>query len=259
MLVFGGMLASTPPQRPRQVSQAEWSRRISVCQGHAVGLFRDCVRDPKELKKAEEAAAAPKPTPSVADGDNTPPSVLPGKTVPGNRKVAVEALAPYTRKDDPDIFAEWGTRGVRRIEAMRKAAAYAVAKKPECDFVGQTDIADQRSRPPSKIVIMVLCGNMTQYFLSRADLRRGVESEAARQRVVKSDLFKMECANGARSLLLYPSSYKERGGDWFESADGRYGYSIAFDMKNGFGNVVPEHAQCTLLPSGKIKVEIRGR
>jgi hypothetical protein len=56
LIVGGTALFQMAPERPTNVTQAEWDRRIALCRAHAVGAFRSCVQDPNEFHKSEVAA-----------------------------------------------------------------------------------------------------------------------------------------------------------------------------------------------------------
>jgi hypothetical protein len=253
--IVGGMLIVMPPERPAAIAQAEWDRRIALCREHADGQFRDCVRDTAELKKAEQRADESKRA-KLAEKSVSAAAKSPGT------KIDPSVLKAYTRKDDPDIFAAWGTKGVQRIEDLRKTAADGVAKQDKCDAVDVVDIADQRSKAPSKITIYVQCHNEARYFLTQAEIGRGVFlSEDDRDEAVKAVPFRNACSEGTQSMLRYPSSYDQHifGGGTFTDDDGNHGIAVDFDAQNGFGNKIPQVALCTLMPDGKIKIRIHNR
>ncbi len=50
------------------------------------------------------------------------------------RKITDSAITSIDRASDPETYREWGAAGIRRVQALKKAAAEAVAKNPQCDF-----------------------------------------------------------------------------------------------------------------------------
>lgn len=133
-LIFS-FFENLPPARPAIIPQGEWDRRIALCRDHADGDFKACVRDRAKLKEAEKKAAEAKKEEDEAKraqgaADNADKPLPPDpndKRLHDNPKIAAGVLEPYTRDSDGDLFRKWGVKGVARIEALRKTAAYAGA------------------------------------------------------------------------------------------------------------------------------------
>lgn len=261
--IVGGMLLQVSPSRPDNIPKAEWDRRIALCKEHAVGQFRDCVRDAAELKRAEEAAKGVAADTAAKTEPKQEPTDPNDKRMADNAKIAEGVLVPYTREDDDDLFKKWGAKGVARIEGLRKAAAYAVAKKDKCDVVSLADITDLGSKPPAHIVIAVKCRNGETYSITQTDIDNNtILSEHDMDEAVASPTFRDECETGIRSMLNFPSTFHTgwlSGGSAFTDKQGNHGLAVPFEAKNGFGNMLPQMGRCTLMPDGKMKVEIRNR
>jgi hypothetical protein len=86
--------------------------------------------------------------------------------------IASGALSTYTPHAYPKTFAAWGDEGVRRISEMERKAAEHVASSPGCDRVELVGLSEQRSHPPSEIVVYVDCANRNRFYVGAAELNK---------------------------------------------------------------------------------------
>jgi len=264
------LLEAIPPSRPASIAPAAWARRVSDCAFvHAERLCptsdvqsaqaAGAVAEWAKAQAAQRQAAAQAASHPV---QRTPPPPQDNDRALADRdgvvrKIVEGSLTPYNRNDDPDIFRTWGTAGVARIEKLRKAAAEAVAGNQQCDQVVSDQLADRRSRAPSRPVVFVDCQNQVRFFVSEQDLARGVQSEADHQREVLAQPFFMTCVNHVQGMLRYPTTFNLHYGRSVTVDDaGNYGVVIDFDAMNGFGARLPQRAACMSTPTGGMRIRI---
>lgn len=86
--------------------------------------------------------------------------------------IAPGALSTYTPRDYPSTYATWGEDGVRKISQMERMAAEHVAKSVACDRIELVGLSEQRSRPPSEIVVYVDCANRNRFYVGAVELKK---------------------------------------------------------------------------------------
>lgn len=86
--------------------------------------------------------------------------------------IAAGALSTYTPGTYPKTFAAWGEEGVRRISEMERKAAEHVANSPACDRIELVGLSEQRSVPPSEIVVYVDCANRNRFYVGADELNK---------------------------------------------------------------------------------------
>ncbi|MNG14171.1 hypothetical protein D3C84_979050 [compost metagenome] len=82
------------------------------------------------------------------------------------------ALSNYTPEQYPKTYATWGVDGIERIKEMEKAAAQHVARSSDCDRVDYVGLSENRSSPPSNIVVYIDCSNRNRFYVGDAELSR---------------------------------------------------------------------------------------
>lgn len=171
---------------------------------------------------------------------------------------------PMERKNYPKTFAKWGAEGVKKIDRLRKDAAVFAAKSTECDKVETSELSEQRSSPPSQIVVFVDCSNGKRFYLSDADLRTAGQpaSQESKMKSLTNEAAMEQCQSRVRSGLAFPStmSVKWSGSNVYRApTTGNVVATFNFDAKNALGNELPYQARCVFDDRGMHPPEISGR
>jgi hypothetical protein len=178
-------------------------------------------------------------------------------------KISDYAYDVYTKDQYPKTFAKWGSAGVKKINALRKQAAYLVAANDACDHVDVSDLSDERSQPGKKIVIFVDCLNHQRFYLTEAEIVSGAKPVSKNQKTALiSDVDALEaCETQVKSVLQFPSSFDVSMLSMrvFRSEYGNIAVSFNFEAMNGFGNLIPQAARCVIDDQGIHPAEISNR
>lgn len=111
------------------------------------------------------------PTPEPADNSATERAAA----APTERTEPV-AIDPgvndvYTREAGYEKFFDmWGDDGMARVERTRRGAAEIAARSLECDHVELSELSQQRSAYPSRIVVFVDCTNRKRFYISEDEV-----------------------------------------------------------------------------------------
>lgn len=173
---------------------------------------------------------------------------------------------PYTRDQYPKTFKTWGSAGVKKINKVRIAAAKKAAASAECDKVDIAELSDVRSSPKKRIVIFVDCANGKRFYISDDEVSipgdTPVQSEETKMRALPDNIAIERCEIALKSSLKFPSSYDpDWGGKGVYRAPttGNVVVTIDFTAKNGFGNEIPQRAQCFFNSTGMTGPELSNR
>lgn len=180
-----------------------------------------------------------------------------------SKKIAEYAYAPYEKAGYPKTFAKWGPSAVKKINALRKEAAFLVALDPKCNMVEVSELSDERSTPKDKIVIFVDCRNNQRFYLTEEQIKAGADpvSKNETTALISDERAIEACESQIRAALQYPSSYSRSllGVSVFRSNYGNIAVTIEFDAKNGLGMEVPQIARCVVDDRGIHPAEIGNR
>lgn len=165
----------------------------------------------------------------------------------------------YTRQGYPKTFAKWGAAGVRRIDALRKAAAETVARNPSCDRVMLAELSDNQSSPPSQPKVFVDCENGQRFYLGPDDVNTPVSSQTEKGARLGTQDLVGRCTEAVRARLNFPSTMNRN--IWSISqrqAQTLGNWVVEFDFKaeNAFGRRLPASARCVTTPEGETDVTI---
>lgn len=191
--------------------------------------------------------------------DAPPPATV---NSPSAQKVAdidPNVFEPYSRDSYPKTFVKWGTAGVRRIDALRAAAARTVATNSACDKVEISELSDNRSAAPNRPIVFVDCANGQRFYLGESDVETEVTSETSRgARLSKSTVIEL-CERALRAQLNVPLSMDR---DWLNTSafqaqtTGRWVVDFTFKAQNLLGAKLPGSAHCTVGTDGTPEVTI---
>ena len=180
-------------------------------------------------------------------GSQTPTTQAP--TRDGPAPIDPGVYTPYDKVNFSRAFKAYGTKGIKRIDRLRVAAAEAVAQKPECDAVTVSELSEERSTPPNHPVVFVDCQNTTRFYMSEDDIGSIPESETERGARISSTQAIQACTEKVKSKLKFPGEFRK---DYFtvssRQAQTTGNWVVDFDFKavNGLGMRLPESAHCTV-------------
>ena len=180
----------------------------------------------------------------------------------GPAPIDPDVYRPYTREQYRRTFATWGTAGVRRIDALRAAAAEAVAKNPRCDRVEFADLSDSRSTVPTRPVVFVDCANLERFYLSEDEVDEAVRSQQEKSANFSRTQLIERCTEATRVRLNFPSTMDRN--IWSISArqspyQGNWVVEFDFKASNAFGMELPASARCITTPEGEMDITIVDR
>lgn len=170
------------------------------------------------------------------------------------------ALDSYTKATHPKIYAKWGAEGAKKIEAHQKLAADLIATSDRCDAVSIVGLSEQRSSPPSNIVVFVDCENGQRFYIGPNDLGSPLKSEA--ERALNKESAISICRDSVRAAAKFPSSVNFSAfGTVAETNKTTGGTSVYmdFESKNELGNLIPQRATCVFPVSGKPELRVGSR
>lgn len=184
---------------------------------------------------------------------------------------AAPATAPSAAAIDPGVYepylaengwsktvAKWGPDGMKRVQALREAAAETVSRNPACDAVELSEISDSRSSPPTRPVVYVDCRNAERFYLGEDDVKVGVASEKQLgSRFSSSELIE-QCTEAVRSRLNLPSTFDRDmfGVSDYQGTSGNRVIRFTFTAKNRLGAELPASAECVMTTQGKMDVSL---
>jgi hypothetical protein len=154
--------------------------------------------------------------------------------------------------------------GVKKIDALRKQAAFKAAQSRECDSVGISELSSARSSPPDNIVIFVDCENNKRFYFNAADLQAGGAplSQETKMKRVADEEAKTACEKSVRANLEFPSTMSLSCGGksvYRARTTGNVVVTFDFDAKNRLGAELPYKARCVIDDRGLNPPEISVR
>jgi hypothetical protein len=179
-------------------------------------------------------------------------------------EVPASVYEPMQRKNYPKTFATWGVGGVKKIDSLRKQAAFKAARSPECDGVAISELSSNRSSPPDKIVIFVDCENGKRFYFDAADVLAGgvAQTQETKMKRISDDEAKAACEKSVRASLDFPSTMRLSwsGKSVYRApTTGNIVVTFDFNAKNRLGAELPYRARCIMDDRGQHPPEITGR
>ncbi|WP_266030427.1 hypothetical protein [Brucella intermedia] len=189
--------------------------------------------------------------------------ILSPATFAADENIDSNVFDPYTPKAYPKTFKTWGKNVVAKIDKYRALAAREVIKNPKCDFVESSELSDNRSSPPNKIVIFVDCRNGERFYLTSNEIDKKVAPKSVEQKTasINDDVAFQQCETAVMRALKFPSSFDKA---WFSShiyraPQGNVVVTFDFSAKNGLGIDLPQQARCVFDDRGMHQPEITRR
>ena len=181
------------------------------------------------------------------------------KPASGPAPIGDEVFSPYVRAEEPEMFAQWGVKGVAEINRLRIAAAKQVAEDGACDRVDLSDLADDLSKAKHTPTVYVDCNNGQRFYFTKKDLGRPTLSETEKgARWTRQDAIDA-CTQAVDARLNIPGSMSRDILDtsaFQAEITGRWVVDFGFNARNGFGIKVPASAHCILMTDGRPEVHI---
>ena len=184
----------------------------------------------------------------------------------GNNKNSLKADSgieiPYTKKNMPKLYANWGAEWVKKINEMMPKVVDKVAQNPKCDSPELVDLSDNRSVVRKEAVFFVDCKNGERFYVSQKDLLSGDEIKSESEQLEgEPSNYIQPCRENIQSNLQYPSSFDDEilSTTARKLPNGSIEIIMPFTAKNGFGNEIPQTARCLITTDKKMDVTLVNR
>jgi hypothetical protein len=171
-------------------------------------------------------------------------------------------FAPDDAHSDPDLFAQWGAAGIAEVNKLRKDAALAVSRNPQCGTVQVVELwRDSDYKAPKPFRVWIDCDPGGRFYVTEADLKALMRSSFDKAKELGNSVEGI-CLGRTRNQLAFPSSMSANilTMTKYESpATGNW--TVEFDLKaqNEAGNYLPQHARCTVTPDGVAESSLADR
>lgn len=176
-------------------------------------------------------------------------------------EIADGAIIQINEKNYPEIYKKWGETGVSKINALIKPAAENIVKSENCNKLLNIDLSPSRSTPPETIVYFADCENGKRFYVSNKDLELNKSASAADEKEIPTAVAHENCVSEIKKNLTFPSSYRENWGGvaMKRGATGNIIVTIDYEIKNDFGNIIPQQAKCVIPDHGAPELTILNR
>lgn len=213
-----------------------------------------------EPTKPAAAATATTAKPATQSAASSAPAPVPTPAAP-----AAPAQVDVSRKISPDaVFfiegegwdktrREWGSAGIKRINAAMPKAAEKVAQSSNCDYVELVGLSD-RGKPKQQAVFYVDCKNGQRFYVSEDDLKSdaGVVSKNAKTAAISDSTAIKACEDSVKSQLNFPSTFDRDllNTSVYRAPTGNIAVQFTFQAKNALGAELPQRARCVIDDTG---------
>jgi hypothetical protein len=174
----------------------------------------------------------------------------------GPAPIADDAFDPITKASSPKLFKEWGNKGIDRINKAMQLAITKTANSQACDKVSLSGYSFDRSSAKNKtFTIFTDCANQARFYLTEAqatDPDYQARSAAENISAIDDGDAMFTCRDLAATQIRFPSSIDiSVWNTSIERTNTTINVDLAFEAKNGFGNMLPYYAHCTVQDDGK--------
>lgn len=213
-----------------------------------------------EPSKPEPAAAPAATAAKPATSSRTPAthpraptvSATPAK-VDASRKISPDAAFLIEGEGWERTRREWGSAGVKRINAAMPKAAEKVARSSNCDYVELVGLSD-RGKPGQQAVFYVDCRNGQRFYVSEDDLKSdaAVVSKNARTAAINDSTAIKACEDSVKSQLNFPSTFDRDllNTSVYRAPTGNIAVRFTFQARNALGAKLPQRARCVIDDTG---------
>lgn len=172
------------------------------------------------------------------------------------KPISEYAYNDYTKDQFPKLYAEWGSKWIKKITNVEKAVVQKVANSENtCDSIEEAGISTTRSIPKKEIVIYVNCANGERFYVSEKELKEDKQILSQAQKSVDVDEAISRCKQLIRVNETHPLSIKYGNIDTLKAqGNGNIVVSILYDSKNDLGGELPHKVKCYIPPEGKDEI-----
>lgn len=199
------------------------------------------------------APAKPSPTPQPT------PAPTPPAPVDVSTKISPDAVMLIEGEGWDKTRREWGSAGIKRINAAMPKAAEKAAQSPACDYVEIVGLSD-RSKPKSMAVFYVDCRNHQRFYVSEDDLKSDAApvSKNAKTAAISDTKAITACEESVKSQLNFPLSFDRDllNTRVYRAPTGNIAVDFTFQAKNALGAELPQRARCVIDDTGIHPAEI---
>ena len=174
--------------------------------------------------------------------------------------ISEHAFSNYTKESYPKTFDKWGSAGVERIKSLERVAATRASESSSCDVVDYVGLSDQRSSPPTNIVVFVDCKNSQRFYVSEDTENAAVVAQS--EKSMSSSKAGQLCRDLVLKNSKFPSTVSFSALSSSSSSNKTTGNTVSqleFEAKNDLGALVPYKARCVFPDAGKPEIEITQR
>lgn len=206
---------------------------------------------PTVASPAAPATPAPEPKPT--------PAPSPPAQVDVSAKISPDAVMLIEGEGWDKTRREWGSAGIKRINAAMPKAAEKAAQSPACDYVEIVGLSD-RSKPKSMAVFYVDCRNSQRFYISEDDLKSDAApvSKNAKTAAISDAKAVAACEESVKSQLNFPLSFDRDllNTRVYRAPTGNIAVDFTFQAKNALGAELPQRARCVIDDTGIHPAEI---
>lgn len=173
------------------------------------------------------------------------------------------AFFPLTRDYVPDLYKQWGKKGIDRINRATEAAVNITSTSSKCDEVSQSGYSMDRSVPKKEFSVFVDCSNGERFYYTEAETQTDdaapVSLSEGLDKVSNGDALK-SCQDLVRAKLDFPSTMDVSL--WSsEVSRQQHGINVtlSFEAKNALGNEMPYVAYCSVTAEKAELLSVKGR
>ena len=234
--------------------------------GAAIGIGLVCffagmavaVINSEPSKSAAEPAATGAGQAAPAPASATTPTPAPATTaapvkVDVSKKISPDAVLLIEGDGWEKTRREWGSAGVKRINAAMPKVAEKVAQSDTCDYVELVGLSD-RGKPKQQAVFYVDCKNGQRFYVSEDDLKSdaGVVSKNAKTAGISDVTAITACEDSVKSQLNFPSTFDRDvlNTSVYRAPTGNIAVMFTFQAKNALGVELPQRAKCVIDDTG---------
>ena len=213
--------------------------------------------EPTKPAAAATATAAKPATPSAAPTAPTPAAAPAAPAAPAqvdvSTKISPDAVFLIEGEGWDKTRREWGSAGIKRINAAMPKAAEKVAQSSSCDYVELVGLSD-RGKPKQQAVFYVDCKNGQRFYVSEDDLKSdaGVVSKNAKTAAISDSTAIKACEDSVKSQLNFPSTFDRDllNTSVYRAPTGNIAVQFTFQAKNALGAELPQRARCVIDDTG---------
>ena len=206
---------------------------------------------------------APKVVTPVTTPEPTTASVATqAKAQPNPIKDYGGIVVPYSQKNMPKLYANWGGEWVKKINAMMPKVVAKVANNPKCDTPEIVELSDNRSRVKKEAVFFVDCKNGERFYVSQNELVQDQPLKPESEQLKgEPHMYIQACRESVKNHLQFPSSFDDEilSTTARKTPSGNIEVVMPFTAKNALGIEIPQTARCLITTKKQIEISFSNR